>query len=395
MFGSAATLVGITTLMLMTTLSMPPGRLDPGVVPGADQAATYIVAQDGSGDYATVNEAVAVASAGDTILIRPGTYHEAVVISEDIVVTGDGPREDIIITLSDGQMPLITIRDSEAVLSHLTLSDSESHVELSGGAPTLHDLVFDGVASPPAAEVCHALFAPEGCNPLTISLDGARALVRDNVFRDSGQLKVHGGSTVIIEGNQMTGGSHVFLEAFGDGTLVRGNTFMNPGPAGIAIYTTGRPLIEGNVISGASSAGIKVGLLQAPDIAPIIRGNTISDSATGIEVTQGAEPTIEANRIIGNTSGIVITGSDAIIARNDLLDNANGIFVMAGAPMLAENAITGGKVGIGLGSDKAVPLLSGNTICENETNVNLIFGAEMPDMTGNDVCPETTAQESD
>ena len=58
---------------------------------------TIVVAQDGSGDVATITEGVALAVDGDTVLIRPGVYAESVLVEEDITLTGDGPREAVIV----------------------------------------------------------------------------------------------------------------------------------------------------------------------------------------------------------------------------------------------------------------------------------------------------------
>jgi hypothetical protein len=52
---------------------------------------TYVVTADGSGDFATITEALASAVDGDTVLVRPGTYQEDLVIRHDITVRGDGP----------------------------------------------------------------------------------------------------------------------------------------------------------------------------------------------------------------------------------------------------------------------------------------------------------------
>ena len=49
------------------------------------------------GHFATITEAVAAANDGDTILVKPGTYVEAVTIDKDITLIGDGPRDQIVI----------------------------------------------------------------------------------------------------------------------------------------------------------------------------------------------------------------------------------------------------------------------------------------------------------
>jgi len=56
-----------------------------------------VVAQDGTGTHATISDAVDAAEDGDTILVKPGTYVEAVTIDKDIALIGDGPRDQIVI----------------------------------------------------------------------------------------------------------------------------------------------------------------------------------------------------------------------------------------------------------------------------------------------------------
>ena len=56
-----------------------------------------VVDQSGNGTVETITEAVAMADDGDEILVRPGSYVEAILIDEDITLAGDGPREDIVI----------------------------------------------------------------------------------------------------------------------------------------------------------------------------------------------------------------------------------------------------------------------------------------------------------
>lgn len=64
--------------------------------------ANIVVAQDGSGNYRTVNEAIAAARAGTVnekfvILVRAGTYQENVDISvNNIMLLGDGIGRTII-----------------------------------------------------------------------------------------------------------------------------------------------------------------------------------------------------------------------------------------------------------------------------------------------------------
>jgi parallel beta-helix repeat protein len=304
---------------------------------------------------------------------------------------GDSLRDEVVIASAGPDAPILTITGQDVAIKGLTIRGDDSFVLVTGGAPTFEDLTFDGVGMLTSTETgCHATFGP-GCNPVALRLDGTDARLIDSVFTGSGEIDVVGGGSPSIEGNDLSGGAHVFLEAPGDDTVVRGNEIHDMEAAGVVLFSTGRPLIEGNVIRAVDGAGIEVGLQLAPGIEPIIRGNTISGSGTAIQIASGALPTIEANVIRDNASGITLAGSDPDIARNDLSGNGSGVFIMRGAPTLEANTITGGKVGLGLGSDAATPVLVGNTICGNETNINATVGAPMPATEGNEICADEPA----
>ena len=66
---------------------------------------TIVVDPDGDGTVTTITAAVERAKDGDTILVRPGVYTEAIVIDKDITLSGDGDREAIIIAFDDGKTP--------------------------------------------------------------------------------------------------------------------------------------------------------------------------------------------------------------------------------------------------------------------------------------------------
>lgn len=72
------------------------------LLPQAALAATYSV----PADYPTIGAAIANASAGDTISVSSGTYHENLVIDKTINLIGKGPG---------GNMPTITISSGTAI----------------------------------------------------------------------------------------------------------------------------------------------------------------------------------------------------------------------------------------------------------------------------------------
>ena len=65
---------------------------------GPAAAASFSVQQDGSGDYQTLQEALAYAAEGDTIEVGPGTYFESLQLGSVTVQirSTDGPETTIL-----------------------------------------------------------------------------------------------------------------------------------------------------------------------------------------------------------------------------------------------------------------------------------------------------------
>ncbi|MEW6743815.1 MAG: hypothetical protein AB1486_13755 [Planctomycetota bacterium] len=61
-------------------------------------SATWIVAQDGSGDFIEIQEAVDAAAPGDLILVKPGVYR-GVYIQKPVSIVGSGPDRTILAEL--------------------------------------------------------------------------------------------------------------------------------------------------------------------------------------------------------------------------------------------------------------------------------------------------------
>jgi hypothetical protein len=90
--------------------------------------ADITVADDGSGDYETIGDALDEASADDVILIKPGIYKEDIEIDEDagpFTLVGEDPATTMID--ADGEYAALTLKSSGNHISGLTLKGGESH----------------------------------------------------------------------------------------------------------------------------------------------------------------------------------------------------------------------------------------------------------------------------
>lgn len=85
----------------------------------SDQQLSFIVAQNGSGQYTTLSEAICNAPAHAFLLVQEGIYKENLVLDRDITIVGNGAKERIILESMDNHCVLM--QTNSATLRGLTL----------------------------------------------------------------------------------------------------------------------------------------------------------------------------------------------------------------------------------------------------------------------------------
>jgi parallel beta-helix repeat protein len=226
----------------------------------------HVVAQDGSGDFATITEAVRAARVGDVILIRAGTYDESVSVRRDVTISGDGDRAGVVVQPSTGA-PSFALGTSGATLSNLTLRGAFAGVTIDGGSPTLEGLSFD-VAG-----------VPEGAEPRAYA------------------VLVSGGASALIRGNTITGGSTGILIA-DSAAVLEGNDVSGTSTAGIQV-DAGAPRLSGNAIHDNQGSGVVILGGSAS-----LSGNTITANTTGLVLGASATPTLNGNTVCANATNV-------------------------------------------------------------------------------------------
>jgi parallel beta-helix repeat protein len=362
---------------------------------GAD--GSIVVDPSGGGDYRTIAEAVANAADGDTVLVRPGTYIEAVVVDKDITLTGDGPVEDIVISApDDGPTAVLSpswgsaadpfavqLLGVDAELSNLTFRGERSTVVATGGDPAIKGLVLEGVGIP------YRGGDSAGGNGIVVN-DGSTATLTGNVLNGGGPIGIFDLSEPLVEGNTLSDGPHIW-GGFGDGAVIRGNTITGPFVRGIGLFNATSPLIEGNTISGTGQFGVDVG-----GGGPRVTGNTISGrgmAAINVTETYGSVgvPVISGNTLTGNGAGIAWDSAEGTIEGNTVREGTAGIVILSGAPLVAGNVVEGlEQRGLVVGSGTS-PTLSGNTSCGNGENLRVADGATPVIDDTNEICEDAPA----
>ena len=355
--------------------------------PSAGTFSTHVVAADDSGDFTTIAEAVTAAAEGDTVLVRPGSYVEAIFIDKDITLAGDGAREDIVINPpEDGPTTVyeapgilyfepayaLAISDAQAEVRGLTFADARGAVVINGGSPTLSDLVFKG-------------------NEYGLLIhSGSTATITDSLM-DVGGIEFTD-SEPLIEGNVLRDGASI---SGGDGGVVRDNVLTDPGNG---INVSGTPLIEGNTVTRAGSVGISASSMEGDAGAPIIVDNIVSGSRHGIQVGAGwdydpsadidpdaARPIVTGNDISAELNALSVNATDATISDNTVHHSWNGIVLVGGGSAdVMGNEIDVDGFGIDIGANTS-PSVDGNSVCGGSGSIK-IHETATPSMGENTTC---------
>lgn len=382
-------------------------------------AEPIIVDPDGNGTVTTIGEAIDLAADGDTILVRPGTYVEAVLVDRDITIRGDGEADEIIVrapqdgptttlAANRGAPYAILLQDSSASVAGLTLQGLGSAVHISGGQPTLEGLVFEDAGEPHTQSHGRGAFTDA-----VVIANGSRATVRDNELLGGGAITIYERSQALVIGNTLVDGPSILSFRGDAGTVIRDNQIVAPLNRAIGAFG-GSPTIEGNVIEQATSDGITVGFGFSVGTDPIVRDNHISGTMHGIAVAPDAHPLIERNTLRSNDTGLIFASNsnDLVAADNVLIDNTTGIALGRTTARIEGNSISGGKAGI-VAVDGSSPILIGNTvegadyrgvaivgrstavlednrICGNASNLVVLDGGDIQIDDSNEICEDGT-----
>jgi outer membrane protein OmpA-like peptidoglycan-associated protein len=173
------------------------------VVPGAPRKRTIRV----PGDYKTISDALGNADAGDTILVKRGTYNENITLVMDVVLKGEDPLTTII---DGGRRGPTVMGTTGSEISHFTIRNGTEGILCENAMLYIHNnIVLDNHATGIAAFIS----LPEIANNVVygnrwsgILAWGAKSLdskIQQNVVLRNGYsgLALKGPSNVVVVNN--------------------------------------------------------------------------------------------------------------------------------------------------------------------------------------------------
>ena len=234
-----------------------------------------IVSKETGSRVQTINQALALAKEGDTILVRSGLYQESIRIDKPVTIIGDGTAED---TIVEGiSFNCINMQASEAKIKNLTLQGNRTTCR-----PDFRAVV----------DIYRGNLIVENCL-ITTSIGSG--------------IKIHHGAFPLIKNCKIYGGKDAGIKIVrGGGGIVENCDISHHHSSNIIIAGEGKAIIRKCKIHGSKKSGIWL----ADNSSALIENCQIYGNAyPGIGITSNSTPTIRNCQIYNGTNGILVTNN--------------------------------------------------------------------------------------
>jgi parallel beta-helix repeat protein len=315
---------------------------------------TWIVDDDGSADFHTIQEAVNAASPGDTVYVHNGTYNENVVVNKTISLIGNDKTSTIISAHADGHTVLINADD--VTVSNFTIQNARGYygsgVDLSwpSGQPPW---------SPSNATIRDNIIQN---NTVGVLIYGSNNTIVGNIIAQNEEGISIKSSYNSIEGNEVADNFFgIWLESNHNSlqdNKMHSNNFNLIQNLLNYLWPLDNNIDSSNTINGkpvyylVGQANLEISPQTFPEIGYLalinsynitVRDLLLSNNGQGILLQNCSNVTLEANMMENNIIGVQVTGSSfTTILQNTIRSNYHGLGLHGGNQNRVEgNTITG------------------------------------------------------
>ena len=311
----------------------------------------WVVDPAGTGDTASLAEALARAPAGATVFVMPGLYQESLVMERPLTIVGRA---------SDTELPRIAPGQGSCLL-------------ITAASGSIRGLAFEG---------------GDSTGPCLDLAAGTIVVTENSVSNWKGAaLRVRDGASPEITKNWIADseGTGVIFENGATGALAD-NHIVRSAQSAVVVRAGATPTVSGNKIEGSGQAGLLIG---GGGGGHFTNNEILGSGASGIEIRDGAEPMIQQNRIEGSGQAGIFAygGGRGEIRENQIIGNSfSGIIVGSGAaPVVMSNEIKQNNEHGILVLDGAGGQLDANKIDENGGHGIALASMSKPEMGDNEL----------
>jgi len=282
-----------------------------------------------NGAAESLNERIARAKPGDTIVLAPGFYEGPVVIDRPLVLRSSGEGQAVL--RNESRQPALTVASEDVTVAGLAIEDEARKeapsVLVTGRGAWLHDLHVrtgsDGIAIRDADGVrvsgCVVEWAPAGVRTADkgngIDLFNAHgAELRGNVIRDVHDgIYIENSDDVTVTGNRIENSRYGIHTMYANRTVIQGN-YGQRNVTGAMVMAARNTEISGNTFTKQSENVHSQGLLLYDAHDTRVTGNLAEGNRVGFYVELSTNNVFAQNRILNNYMGLQL-----IEAENNLL----------------------------------------------------------------------------
>ena len=372
----------------------------------AARSAQWIVAQDGSGAFRSIQGAIDASSYGDIVYVSAGVYDEHVVLKDGVRVVGAGASSTVvrhaygfdevvrIRNMGSGTLEQVTIErlasvlpgpavyaDSAAAsLIDCTIQNGQSAgVEVTGTACTL---TLKRVSI--TGNVGHGLYVH----------DGAQAVLQDSRIEENtgSGLVIGAASAVHVSGTTISDNGRCGIALEGDADLDMGSSTIRRQPEwGILALGAAHVRLLDVILADSGIGGLEL----AGTTDAVVTDAVVSGGGDGVVVAGSArleatrlrvsdvvgdglllaeESTLEASQleiVAASRDGVILsTAGDVSIAESTIIENGgDGLLVRAGRPRVRQTILAYNRgAGVRLDASQSPPPtadLAYNTVWDN------------------------------
>ena len=299
----------------------------------------------GSTGYASIGDALAAASSGDTITVAAGTYVENLDVTVPVTLVGAGAGSSVIVS-STSQSPLTL--DARADVSGFTIEGQSTVPNTSSPyAPSTVQINAGGAGSTIHGNILANGYQDVYAQGVTGSASHVTTITNNTIrgfHADQGTgIWIASSSYFAVNNNSISDGAPIDGDSVGV-NLVCGSSHLTV--VSNTISDVGNAVVD--IASGSCGSSTDV----------VIQGNRVSNTSGsalyfGANNLAGVAITANAVQHVGGTTGaIVISGSSMWLApagipisgfsvtRNSISDAPNGISVGAGARLAGDSSVT-------------------------------------------------------
>ncbi len=420
MLGSSHKIIilGILTFFLLSQFSMG-FTVDNGKSPLSTR--TWIVDNEGDGDFTSIEEAIENAESGDVIQVYSGHYHEKLVVDRNNLIIegkdyelGRGSDDGKPIIDADGNGTVISILGEKVTITGFIISNSGDNIEDAG--IEIHDN-YQSISGNIIVSNANGIIIYSDSKKNTISDNDISGNINGILLNSTNNNKIYwndirGGSIGVniysstyntFSNNTIEDNSYGVYSSLSTYNTFIDNTISNNiigfflnrstittierniisnNDYGIYLnYSSTGNTISDNVIEKNNEIGIKIdgssgntllrNTLRENEIGVKIKSSTyntlgsnmLDGNTYGIVLNQSSISTLTDNTISGSTKGIIVNiGKDNIISRNTVSSTLFGesiLLIHVSHNSISKNTISGAGVSLYYSSDNTI---SSNTI---------------------------------